>query len=120
MEQFESITSAEKFVDQTIHSHLYVDQLVHMKDENIVPYDEENSALSSRQCTVSQVDKNDGNNTENALPIVSASTTFARFGPYLLLSIHRPSGFAAKRFGSNNEVITETVTYFVSEETRNL
>ena len=48
------------------------------------------SALLPRQCTVSQVDHNDGKTTWTALWIASAPTLFSRPGPQWLLAVCRP------------------------------
>ena len=77
------------------------------------------SALSLRQYNVSRVDRNDGKTTGIALRIDSAPTLFSRSWP-------RPSDpwlFAdlkimllGKRFGSNEEVISETEAYFEAKD----
>ena len=75
--------------------------------------EEEKSALSSRQCTVSQIDRNDGKTTWIALQIASALTLFSRSGPQRLLAVCRPQKMLqGKRFGSNEEEVSETKTYF--------
>ena len=51
---------------------------------------EEKTALSSRQCTVSQVDRNGGKTIGIPLQITSVLNLFSRFGPQLQLAISRP------------------------------
>ena len=50
---------------------------------------EEKSALSPRQCAVSQVDRNDGKTTWTALLIASVSPIFFRSGPQWLRAVCR-------------------------------
>ena len=52
--------------------------------------EEETSVLSQRQCTVSQIDRNDGKATWIALPIASTPTIFSKSGPQRLLAVYRP------------------------------
>ena len=58
---------------------------------------EEVNALSTRQCTVSQVDRNDGKTTWIALRIVSALTLFSRSGPQWLLTVCKPKKNAPEK-----------------------
>ena len=51
---------------------------------------EEKSALSPRQCTVSQVDRNNGKGIWIALQIASALTLSFRSAPQWLLAVCRP------------------------------
>ena len=51
---------------------------------------EEKSALSPRQCFVSQVDCNNGKTTWIALKIASAPTLFSKSGHQWLLAVCRP------------------------------
>ena len=52
--------------------------------------EEEKSALSPRQCTMSQVNCNDSKTTWIALRIASAPTLFSRSVPQWLLAVFRP------------------------------
>ena len=52
--------------------------------------EEEKSTLSSKQCTVSQVDHNDGKTTWIVLRIASALTLFSRSGSHWPLAVCRP------------------------------
>ena len=58
--------------------------------QNTAKNEEEKSALSSRQITMSQVDRNDGKTTWTSLQIASATTLFSRSGPQRLLAVCRP------------------------------
>ena len=51
---------------------------------------QEKSALSPKQCTMSQVNHNDGKSTWTALWIASAPTLFSRSGPQQQLAVCRP------------------------------
>ena len=55
-----------------------------------VTNEEGKRALLPRQCTVSQVDRNDGKTTWIALRIASAPTEFSICGPQQLLAVCRP------------------------------
>ena len=71
------------------------------------------SALSSRQCTVSQVNHNDDKTTWIALQIASEPSLSSRSGPsdyWLFADLKRM--LQGKRFGSNEEVISESEAYF--------
>ena len=59
--------------------------------------EEEKSALSPRQCTVSQVDCNNGKIIWIALRIGSAPTLFSRSSPQWLLAVCRPLKNAPER-----------------------
>ena len=90
------------------NSKYYIVILVHLKEkiEKKNPAtNEEKSALSPRQYTVSQVDCNEVKTTWIALRIAFAPTLCSRSGPKQLLAVCRPQ---RKRFGSNEEGITET------------
>ena len=52
--------------------------------------EEEKRALSRRQCTVSQVNRNDDATTWIALQIASAPTLFSRSGPQLQMAVSKP------------------------------
>ena len=76
------------------------------------PNEEEKSALSLRQCAVSQVARYHGEIEWILLRIASAPTIFTGSGPQRLLSVCRPQKMLqGKRFYSNEEVITETNAY---------
>ena len=79
---------------RTINSnYYYIALLVHLKEEitkKTATSEEEKSALSPRQCTVSQVDHNDGKTTCIAFWIASAPTLFSRSSPQELLAVCRP------------------------------
>jgi hypothetical protein len=54
------------------------------------PHLKKKSAVSSRQCTVSQINQNDGEIAWNRLRNASSSTVFSRSGPQWLFSVCRP------------------------------
>ena len=56
----------------------------------MIPNEKEKSSLSPRQCTVSQVNRNDSKTTWIALQIASACTLFSRSGPQQQLAVCRP------------------------------
>ena len=60
-----------------------------MKHQKTATNEEEKSALSPRQCTVQQVDCNDGKATGIALQIASIPTLFFRSGPQRLSVVCR-------------------------------
>ena len=75
------------------------------------------SASSPIQCTMSQVDCNNGKITWIAFQIASAPTLFFRSYPQQLLALCRPQKvLQGKRFGSNEEVISETEAYFETKD----
>ena len=77
----------------TINSKYYIALLVHLKEEiakKMATNEEEKSALSLRQCTVSQVDCNNGKTTWITLQTASTPTLFSRSGPQQLLAVCRP------------------------------
>ncbi|KAM8719395.1 hypothetical protein ACLKA7_012018 [Drosophila subpalustris] len=53
-------------------------------------YGEEKSVVPPRQCTVSQINENNGKIERIGLRIASPSTVFSRFGPQRLLALRRP------------------------------
>ncbi|KAM8718685.1 hypothetical protein ACLKA7_001404 [Drosophila subpalustris] len=53
-------------------------------------YGEEKSVVPPRQCTVSQINENNGKIERIGLRIASPSTVFSRFGPQRLLAFRRP------------------------------
>ena len=80
---------------RTINSEYYIALLVLLKEEtekkkNPAQNEEEKNARSPRQCTVSQVDPNDGKTTWIAFRIASAPIQFSRSGPQRLLAVCRP------------------------------
>ena len=58
--------------------------------EKTTPNEEEKSALSPRQCTVSQVDRNNRKISRIALWITSSSTVFAGSGSQWLVPVCKP------------------------------
>jgi hypothetical protein len=69
---------------QTINSKYYIALLERLNDEinkKKWPYLKKKSAISSRQCTVSQINENDGNIPWIGLQIGSPFTAFSRSGP---------------------------------------
>ena len=93
---------------------------MHFKEEiakKMAINEDEKSALLSRQCTVSQVDCNDGNTTWITFQIASALILFSRSGPsdyWLFTDLKRM--LQGKRFGFNEEVILETEAYFEAKD----
>ena len=77
---------------KTINSKYYIALLVHFKEEITKKRAQmkKKSALSTRQCTVLQVDCNDGKTTWIALWIASTPTLFSKSGPQQLLAVYRP------------------------------
>ena len=76
---------------RTINSKNYIALLVHLKEEiakKMTTNEEGKSALSPRQCTMSQVDCN--KTTWIALQIASTPTLFSRSGLQWLLAVCRP------------------------------
>ena len=84
---------------RTINSKCYIALLVCLKEEitKKIATNEEKSALSPRQCTMSQVDRNDGKITWLALQIASTSTLFSRSGPQWQLAVCRPQKNALRK-----------------------
>ena len=79
--------------------------------------EEEKSALSPRQCTVSLVNHKNDKSIWIALWIASTHTLFSWSGPQQLLAICRPLNILqGKRFGPNEEVISETEMHFEAKE----
>ena len=103
---------------KTINGEYYITLLVHLKEEIAKKENshkwKRKSALSPRQCTVSQVDHNDSKTAWIALQIASApppcSPDLAPSDYWLFADFKRM--FQGKRFGSNEEVISETEAYF--------
>ena len=78
---------------RTINNEYYIALLVCSKEEITRKNSHKwrrKSALSPRQCTVSQVDYYDGKTTWIALWIASTTTLFSRSGPQQLLAVSRP------------------------------
>ena len=78
---------------KNINSEYYIVLLVHLKEEIAKKNSQKGkrkSALSPRQCTVSQVNHNDGKTTWIAFWIACAPTLFSRSGPQWLLAVCRP------------------------------
>ena len=73
---------------RTTNSEYYIALSVGLKVE--IATNEKESALSQRQCTMSQVDCNDGESTWTSLWIASTPTLFSRSGPQWLLAVCRP------------------------------
>ena len=71
---------------------------MHLKEEitKKTATNEENSALSLRQCTVLQVDRNDHKTTGIVLQIASTPTLFSRSGPQRPLAFCRPQKNASE------------------------
>ena len=105
---------------RTINSKYYIASLVHLKEEitkKMATNEEEKSALSPRQCTMSQVDCNNGKTTWIALWIAFTPTLFSRSGPQQLLVVCKLQKNAqGKRFVSSEEVILETKAYFEAKD----
>lgn len=80
---------------------------------NLAQYEEENSALSARWCTLSQVDENDIKNTRITLRTTSAFTVFARFGSRRLLRVHIPQK------NTNRKEFFNRITKEMLEQRRN-
>ena len=78
--------------ERTINSEYHIALLVCLKEEIAPkrPKWRRKSALSQRQCIMSQVDRNDCKTTWIALRITSAPTLFSRSGPQKLLAVCRP------------------------------
>ena len=93
---------------------------MHLKEEIVKKRPQmkkKKSALSPRQCTVSQVNRNDSKTTWIALQMVSALTLFSRSGPQQLLAVCQPQKNApGKEIGSNEKVISETEVYFEAKD----
>jgi hypothetical protein len=69
-------------------------------------WNQEIYAVSSRKCTVSQINQNDGK-------IAFPSTVFSRSRPlWLFLFADIKKMLAGKKFSTNEEVIAETTAYF--------
>ncbi|KAL7725070.1 hypothetical protein ACLKA6_010344 [Drosophila palustris] len=78
---------------QTINSDYYMALLERLKRRNrkeTASYGEEKSVVPPRQCTVSQINENNGKIERIGLRIASPSTVFSRFGPQRLLALRRP------------------------------
>ena len=72
------------FIGCLENSEYYIELLVHLKEEftkKMATNEEEKSALSPRQYTVSQVNRNDGNTIWIAFRIASVPTLFSRSCP---------------------------------------
>jgi hypothetical protein len=83
-----------------INSEYYMALLVRLKEEitkKTTSHEEEKSALSPRQCTVSQVDRNDGQIARIGLQIASTPPLFSSFGSQLLLPVRRPEKNARRK-----------------------
>ena len=76
--------------------------------------EEEKNALSPRQCTVSQVDCNDGKTTWISHWIASYSPDLAPSDYWLFSDLKRM--LKGKIFGSNEEVISENQAYFKAKD----
>ena len=72
---------------RTINSEYYIALLVHLKEEIAKKQTQEKSALSPRQCTVSQVQLQ---RWQNYMNCTSNCFLFSRSGPQWLLAVYRP------------------------------
>ena len=80
--------------------------------EKTSPFDEEESALPSRQCS-SHVSSTNGQIQRILLRIVSPSSIFARFSLLRLFPVSKPEEwFEGKRFITREQLIAETEAYF--------
>ena len=99
---------------RTIISKYYIALLVHLKEEitKKTATNEGKSALSSRWCTMSQVDRKQRQNYKNC--------TLNCFCIHPILQIWTPVTLKrmlqGKRFDSNEEVILETEAYFKAKD----
>ena len=78
----------------------YIALLVHLKEkycQKMATNEEEKSTLSPRQCTMSQVDRDDGKTTWIALRIASTPTLFSWSSPQQLPAVCRPQKNAPEK-----------------------
>ncbi|GFV09445.1 putative DD34D transposase [Trichonephila clavipes] len=86
-------------------------------DGKAASFEEKESAVSSRQCTVSQINEIDDKIVGIGLRIASESTVQSRFDPsdfFLFSDLKRM--LAGQKFCADEEVIAETEAYFKAED----
>ena len=103
---------------RTINSGYYIALLVRLKEKTPKNgHKRRKRALSPIRCTVSQVDRNDSITTWIALRIASAPILSPDLAPsYYWLFADLKRMLQGKRFGSNEEVISETEAYFEAKD----